>query len=221
MGDRVYPQFAGHNAYRLDHPRITFAEGRPFEFQRLHGMGERLHYIVLKETNGRCRIYAPVGAHRDLLAYLVRRLLENGANSSSPASAADEDITPESIARDPFEALATAKAPSGLKLPSELYEPNRKTALGFDLVGREGARRARSRARRRDPGCRAADPAPRDRAVLCRTRPGDGEDHRSGHHADAATVARAIEDARTWDALVTERAAVLRRAADLARRITA
>jgi RHH-type proline utilization regulon transcriptional repressor/proline dehydrogenase/delta 1-pyrroline-5-carboxylate dehydrogenase len=83
MTDRIYPQFATHNAHtvaailHMAKPGVT-----AFEFQRLHGMGERLHDIVHRSEGTRCRIYAPVGAHRDLLAYLVRRLLENGANSS-------------------------------------------------------------------------------------------------------------------------------------------
>ena len=69
-----------------------------FEFQRLHGMGEALHDIVREAAGTRCRIYAPVGAHRDLLAYLVRRLLENGANSSFVNQIVDEDLAPEAIA---------------------------------------------------------------------------------------------------------------------------
>src|SRR3546814_3056687 len=77
-----------------------------YEFQRLHGMGEALHETVRRESGTRCRIYAPVGAHRDLLAYLVRRLLENGANSSFVNQIVDERVSPEEIARDPFAALA-------------------------------------------------------------------------------------------------------------------
>ena len=69
-----------------------------FEFQRLHGMGESLHDAVLGEHGTRCRIYAPVGAHEDLLAYLVRRLLENGANSSFVNQIVDASIEPEEIA---------------------------------------------------------------------------------------------------------------------------
>ena len=73
-----------------------------FEFQRLHGMGEALHETVRKAEGTRCRIYAPVGAHSDLLAYLVRRLLENGANSSFVHQITDVDVPAEAIARDPF-----------------------------------------------------------------------------------------------------------------------
>jgi RHH-type proline utilization regulon transcriptional repressor/proline dehydrogenase/delta 1-pyrroline-5-carboxylate dehydrogenase len=96
MTDRIYPQFATHNAHTVAASCIWRAAGvpRPFEFQRLHGMGERLHDIVLTDKGTRCRIYAPVGAHRDLLAYLVRRLLENGANSSFVNQIVDEDVPP-------------------------------------------------------------------------------------------------------------------------------
>ena len=108
MSDRIYPMFAGHNAHTvaavLDMVAEMGTDKRDFEFQRLHGMGERLHDIVLKSENTRCRIYAPVGAHEDLLAYLVRRLLENGANSSFVNQIVDEDVPPEEVAADPFAA---------------------------------------------------------------------------------------------------------------------
>ena len=71
-------------------------------------MGEVMHTLVMAQHNTRCRIYAPVGAHRDLLAYLVRRLLENGANSSFVNQIVDEDVSPEEIAQDPFEAAFSA-----------------------------------------------------------------------------------------------------------------
>jgi RHH-type transcriptional regulator, proline utilization regulon repressor / proline dehydrogenase / delta 1-pyrroline-5-carboxylate dehydrogenase len=92
MTDRIYPQFATHNAHTVAAILDMGADRAPFEFQRLHGMGERLHDIVLTDHGTRCRIYAPVGAHRDLLAYLVRRLLENGANSSFVNQIVDEDV---------------------------------------------------------------------------------------------------------------------------------
>jgi RHH-type proline utilization regulon transcriptional repressor/proline dehydrogenase/delta 1-pyrroline-5-carboxylate dehydrogenase len=96
MTDRIYPQFATHNAHTvaaiLDMASAMGVSAEMFEFQRLHGMGERLHDIVLTGKGTRCRIYAPVGAHRDLLAYLVRRLLENGANSSFVNQIVNEEV---------------------------------------------------------------------------------------------------------------------------------
>ena len=101
MTDRIYPQFATHNAHTAAAILDMASDKSTFEFQRLHGMGEALHDIILKSEGTRCRIYAPVGAHRDLLAYLVRRLLENGANSSFVNQIVDESVPPEEVARDP------------------------------------------------------------------------------------------------------------------------
>ena len=105
MTDRIYPQFATHNAHTVAAILAMAPDRDSFEFQRLHGMGEQLHEAVRKAEGTRCRIYAPVGAHSDLLAYLVRRLLENGANSSFVHQMTDEDVPPEAIARDPFEVV--------------------------------------------------------------------------------------------------------------------
>lgn len=136
MTDRIYPQFATHNAHTVAAILELASDRESFEFQRLHGMGEALHDQVLKTEGTRCRIYAPVGAHRDLLAYLVRRLLENGANSSFVNQIVDEDVPPEEVAADPFEAvldaLPEAKHP-GIRLPADLYGEDRKNARGWDL----------------------------------------------------------------------------------------
>ena len=114
MTDRIYPQFATHNAHTVAAILAMAAgQGRHIEFQRLHGMGERLHDIVHEAQGTRCRIYAPVGAHRDLLAYLVRRLLENGANSSFVNQIVDEDVPPDVVAACPFEAIAPPAAGAG------------------------------------------------------------------------------------------------------------
>ncbi len=105
MTDRIYPQFATHNAHTMAAALHMAGDRKDFEFQRLHGMGEALHEAVREAHGTRCRIYAPVGAHHDLLAYLVRRLLENGANSSFVNQIVDESVTPEEIARDPVEVM--------------------------------------------------------------------------------------------------------------------
>ena len=105
MTDRIYPQFATHNAHTvaavLHMAEATGVDTAVYEFQRLHGMGERLHDLVLTDRGTRCRIYAPVGAHRDLLAYLVRRLLENGANSSFVNQIVNEEVPPATRRRLP------------------------------------------------------------------------------------------------------------------------
>ena len=132
MTDRIYPQFATHNAHTVA-AILSMAEDRPFEFQRLHGMGEALHDIVKTRHDNRCRIYAPVGAHRDLLAYLVRRLLENGANSSFVNQIVDDSVPPEVVAADPFERLAPSGA-TGLATGAEMFLPERTNSKGFDLT---------------------------------------------------------------------------------------
>jgi RHH-type proline utilization regulon transcriptional repressor/proline dehydrogenase/delta 1-pyrroline-5-carboxylate dehydrogenase len=102
MTDRIYPQFATHNAHTVAAVLEMAGDRRDgFEFQRLHGMGEALHEIVRAGDGTRCRIYAPVGAHRDLLAYLVRRLLENGANSPSSTRSSTRTSRPRGRRR-PF-----------------------------------------------------------------------------------------------------------------------
>ena len=105
--DCFYPQFATHNAHTIA-AIVTLAGDRPYEFQRLYGMGEALHREVVRpESLGKpCRIYAPVGGHRDLLAYLVRRLLENGANTSFVNRLADDAAPIATIVADPVEKAA-------------------------------------------------------------------------------------------------------------------
>lgn len=212
--DRIYPQFATHNAHSVA-AILEMAEGREFEFQRLHGMGERLHEIVHREEGTRCRIYAPVGAHRDLLAYLVRRLLENGANSSFVHQIVDEDVAPETIAEDPFAALAHVKPTDLLRHPAKIFGEGRRNSEGFDLTD-EGTL-ARIEAARAVP---IPDAGPlvagevSGRAVPV-VNPATGAQIAQVVEADTDCVARAIEAARVWQAPVAERAATLRRVADL------
>ena len=105
--DCFYPQFATHNAHTVA-CIVTIAGDRPYEFQRLYGMGKALHReVVHPEGLGKpCRIYAPVGGYRDLLAYLVRRLLENGANTSFVNRLADDAAPIAAIVADPVEKAA-------------------------------------------------------------------------------------------------------------------
>jgi RHH-type proline utilization regulon transcriptional repressor/proline dehydrogenase/delta 1-pyrroline-5-carboxylate dehydrogenase len=135
MTDRIYPQFATHNAQTAAAILELAEDKTSFEFQRLHGMGEMLHNILLQDEGSRCRIYAPVGPHKDLLAYLVRRLLENGANSSFVNQVVDPRYTSASLAADPFESLPQIKngPPTRLKASADLYAPDRVAAKGWDL----------------------------------------------------------------------------------------
>lgn len=131
MTDRIYPQFATHNAHSVATVLALANDDQAFEFQRLHGMGETLYAKVLSQYETRCRIYAPVGAHRDLLAYLVRRLLENGANSSFINQINDPDVSPQRVAADPF---ASLKASDVLvSAPLDIFQPERANSRGWDL----------------------------------------------------------------------------------------
>jgi RHH-type proline utilization regulon transcriptional repressor/proline dehydrogenase/delta 1-pyrroline-5-carboxylate dehydrogenase len=136
LTDRIYPQFATHNAHTVAAILNMARDRNAYEFQRLHGMGETLHETVRSRELTRCRIYAPVGAHSDLLAYLVRRLLENGANSSFVHQVTDASVPPEQIARDPLavvESQATASN-SAIPKPAGIFGPSRKNAQGWDLT---------------------------------------------------------------------------------------
>ncbi|WP_281685817.1 bifunctional proline dehydrogenase/L-glutamate gamma-semialdehyde dehydrogenase PutA [Thalassobaculum salexigens] len=131
MTDRIYPQFASHNAHTAAAILHMAGEDRDsFEFQRLHGMGESLHGTVKTEYGTRCRIYAPVGKHQDLLAYLVRRLLENGANSSFVNQIVDASVPAERVAADPFPQAGSANP--HIPAPANIYGGERRNAKGWD-----------------------------------------------------------------------------------------
>ncbi|MDB6178088.1 bifunctional proline dehydrogenase/L-glutamate gamma-semialdehyde dehydrogenase PutA [Paracoccus sp. Z330] len=212
--DRIYPQFATHNAQTVA-AVLEMVGDIDFEFQRLHGMGERLHDIVIRETKGACRIYAPVGAHRDLLAYLVRRLLENGANSSFVHQIVDESVSPEEVASDPFDDVKTASAPSGLVTPGALFGEGRRNSTGFDLTDAETLARIDAARDIAIPDAAPITVSPPSAKPMPVRNPTDGDTVAQVDEADSATVAQAISDARPWDASAAERAAILRRAADL------
>jgi RHH-type proline utilization regulon transcriptional repressor/proline dehydrogenase/delta 1-pyrroline-5-carboxylate dehydrogenase len=129
--DAIFPQFATHNAGTIAAIlQLAARQSVPFELQRLHGMGEGIYREVLKNPLVACRVYAPVGAHRDLLAYLVRRLLENGANSSFVHQLADESVGMDELLISPLR-LETQPA---LPLPLHLYGPQRPNSQGLDLA---------------------------------------------------------------------------------------
>jgi RHH-type proline utilization regulon transcriptional repressor/proline dehydrogenase/delta 1-pyrroline-5-carboxylate dehydrogenase len=133
---RIFPQFATHNALTVA-TVLELASGESgFEFQRLHGMGEALYAQLGKDRPDiACRTYAPVGSHRDLLAYLVRRLLENGANSSFVALAADEAVPVKALLRRPAEIVGkpdNARHPN-IPLPRDLFSPQRQNSRGVEF----------------------------------------------------------------------------------------
>lgn len=131
----VYPQFGTHNAYSVATILELVPKNQLFEFQCLHGMGEPL-YDQIVEKGIPCRIYAPVGGHKDLLAYLVRRLLENGANTSFINRIADDNIPLEQILIDPVDRIdrLPSKPHPHIPLPRALFEPERLNSKGLDLT---------------------------------------------------------------------------------------
>ncbi|MDE4013137.1 bifunctional proline dehydrogenase/L-glutamate gamma-semialdehyde dehydrogenase PutA [Glaesserella parasuis] len=135
--DVIYPQFATHNAQTLS-TIYHLAQGKHFEFQCLHGMGETLYDEVVgsNNLNVQCRIYAPVGSYQTLLAYLVRRLLENGANGSFVNQIVDENLSIDDLACDP---VAKAQITAGtmhpkIPLPVKLFAEQRQNSKGYDLT---------------------------------------------------------------------------------------
>ncbi len=223
LTDRIYPQFATHNAHTVA-AVLHIAEGlgvdrMAFEFQRLHGMGERLHDIVRADQGTRCRIYAPVGAHRDLLAYLVRRLLENGANSSFVNQIVDADVPPARVAACPLTAVDAMDFPNpAIPAGPELFT-GRRNARGWDLTdAADLAEVAAARGPSRETLFTAGP------LVAGTSRTGTSHDVLNpatgalvGHvtHADPADVETALAAAAPWAVSAAERAIVLNRAADL------
>ena len=187
-GERIYPQFATHNAHSIA-AVLEIADGRPFELQRLHGMGEALHAEVLERTATPCRAYDPVGSHDELLPYLVRRLLENGANSSFVHRIADANQPVEQVVTDPIELAATQHdaAHPHIPAPRDLYRPDRANSAGLDLS---------------DPAAvvtlyramDAADPSQREAAPML-AADGDPKSHQQVERR--GTGPRAADDNRT------------------------
>ena len=134
----IYPQFATHNAHTVSYI-YHHAGDREFEFQRLYGMGEEL-YAAVTDTRGLnvpCRVYAPVGAHEDLLPYLVRRLLENGANVSFINRIADREVSIPELVTDPVDTVehhtGITRHPR-IPVPPDLFGPERKNSRGFNFA---------------------------------------------------------------------------------------
>ncbi len=221
-GAAFYPCFATHNAQTAA-AILELAEGRPredWEFQRLHGMGAPLyrHIVDDAERPAACRIYAPVGGHEDLLAYLVRRLLENGANSSFVNRMVDDALPVEEIVADPVaQAEVSGFQPhSKIALPGDLYAP-RVNSAGLDLSdASELERLARDVTELEKGGIAAAGKG--TRPVRNPARNDDIVGHvREARAAEIAPAMQAASDAQpAWDGAGAEaRAVILERAADL------
>jgi RHH-type proline utilization regulon transcriptional repressor/proline dehydrogenase/delta 1-pyrroline-5-carboxylate dehydrogenase len=228
--DRIYPQFATHNAHTCAAVIAMAGNDKDsFEFQRLHGMGESLHRIVKESEGTRCRIYAPVGAHRDLLAYLVRRLLENGANSSFVNQVVDASIPATDISRDPvteWRRLGEDVANPRITPPGQLFAPERRNSRGFRVNEPASilpllAAREKFADRTWTAGpMLAGNPGPQGPARDVTSPADDARVVGAVHEATPGEVAAALDAAedgfRDWSARpVAERAGVLRKTADL------
>ena len=229
-GERIYPQFATHNAHTIAHVAEVFGgDANRFEFQRLHGMGAELYDSVVRGPWGKyaCRVYAPVGAHEDLLPYLVRRLLENGANTSFVNRIVDASLPAEEVVADPIAEVDSLErvAHPRIPLPVNLFAPERANSAGFNFADGQAVDVLLK-------DCARASQQPWSAAPIVsgQARAGAGsalfnpadtsEQIGSCIAADAGAVDSAIAAAvvaqEDWDALGGERrAAVLERAATL------
>ena len=228
-GELLYPQFATHNAHTLASVMHYAGSRRDYEFQRLHGMGEELYAEVTHpEKFGRpCRVYAPVGSHKDLLPYLVRRLLENGANTSFVNRIVDESIDVGDIVADPIAEteVHAARPHPRIPAPIALFGEERRNSRGINLADDKVAAemlRAMQDASTQPlaaypivggkavPGkaVNSVNPADRNHTV------GTCQVATAGHVDDAITSACAAQPA--WDRLpASGRAEILEKAADL------
>ena len=223
---RLYPQFATHNALTVASVIEDAGGVEGYEFQRLHGMGDALYHALIDELHGlTCRVYAPVGGYADLLAYLVRRLLENGANSSFVSVAADPSVPIADIVLRPQSWIATPKAARHprIPLPRDLFQPARRNSAGVEF-GDRAVLDALLAEIRSAPASAQATPLIDGVTVTGRERdvvsPIDGKGIGSVQEADETIVAAAMAAAQSgfapWDATpVAARAAALERAGDL------
>jgi RHH-type proline utilization regulon transcriptional repressor/proline dehydrogenase/delta 1-pyrroline-5-carboxylate dehydrogenase len=224
---RIFPQFATHNALTVASVIGEAGGVAGYEFQRLHGMGAALYDALMADEPGTaCRVYAPVGEHRDLLAYLVRRLLENGANSSFVSVAADPTVPVADILRRPQAQIGEARHARHprIVLPANLYAPTRRNSVGVEFGDRAALTALLAEIGSGPPTQAQAAPVIDGAGIEGRRRPVlspiDGSIVGQVSEGDDAIAAAAMDAAaagfRAWAATqVAQRAAALERAADL------
>jgi RHH-type transcriptional regulator, proline utilization regulon repressor / proline dehydrogenase / delta 1-pyrroline-5-carboxylate dehydrogenase len=224
--DRLFPQFATHNALTAASIIEDAGGVDGFEFQRLYGMGEALYKALLAEfPNVACRVYAPVGGHRDLLAYLVRRLLENGANSSFVSAAADPSVPIDEILRRPQTWIGAPAQARNRKIPRprDIFRPERRAAAGIEFGDRASLDALLGEIRNAASARAEAAPLVNGVALPGIARqvqsPVDGTQIGLVREADAAigdaAMAAAADGFPSWTACpIEQRAAALERAAD-------
>ncbi|HKX07122.1 MAG TPA: bifunctional proline dehydrogenase/L-glutamate gamma-semialdehyde dehydrogenase PutA [Stellaceae bacterium] len=227
--DAFYAQFATHNAHTLAAILELAGTRKDYEFQRLHGMGEALYEQIVgaDKLAQPCRVYAPVGSHEDLLAYLVRRLLENGANTSFVNRIVDDKAPIDEIITDPVARLRglQRKPHPRIPLPRDLYGAERRNASGPDLSSRTALAALKIELEAAARHAWTAAPIVGGTDLEGSTRPARDPSYRArtvGTVADASAehveraLARAATAAPDWDAMpVGDRAAILERVGDL------
>jgi len=226
--DAIYPQFATHNAHTVAYIAQLFGEAHgSFEFQRLHGMGEELYSQIVtgKEGGYPCRVYAPVGPHEDLLPYLVRRLLENGANTSFVNRIVDARLPASDVVADPIADVDKTKAVAHPRIPEPigLFGKERANSLGVNFANGRELRMLKA-------ACENAAASAWNAVALIGGKPGSGETvnivnpANESQHVGSITqasqddvdraVSIAVEGQLDWDEQPAEaRAAILERAA--------
>ncbi|MBP3983738.1 bifunctional proline dehydrogenase/L-glutamate gamma-semialdehyde dehydrogenase PutA [Pseudoxanthomonas helianthi] len=234
-GDALYPMFATHNAQTIAAIR-SISEGRPYEHQKLHGMGDDLYAEVVPadRLGVPCRVYAPVGSHEDLLPYLVRRLLENGANSSFVNRITDESVAIDDLIRDPVETVSNFDSipHPRIPLPRDLFRQqpapiptsDRDNSMGANLANDNDLRALAERINAAVKPWKATPLVPGavvSSSPLAVTSPADRRQNvGEWQPADSATVEKALQNAvaaqPAWDRTpAASRAALLEQAANL------
>ena len=228
-GEALYCQFATHNAHTLASVIHFAGSRRDFEFQRLHGMGEELYAEVIdpERLNRPCRVYAPVGSHEDLLPYLVRRLLENGSNTSFVNRILDESIPVEDIIRDPIETALEhdCRPHGGIAAPGDIFLPERPNSRGINLSDHNAAAGLLAAMSRVDDTDYRVHPIIGGKAMggddIPSVNPADTSrvigycQQAEPEHVDLALEKALAAHARWDNTPAAERAAILNRAADL------
>ena len=221
---RLFPQFATHNALSVATIRALAGNAEGYEFQRLHGMGDALYGALLADNaDAACRTYAPVGGHRDLLAYLVRRLLENGANSSFVHEAADASVPIDKLLVRPATEIGDARRArhAGIARPTALYGASRANSRGTELGHADTlAILLASRDFRAGQATSLIDGKPAAGAISSVLSPIDGKSVGLVENATPELARKAVDAAvkgfgRWGNTAVSIRAGALNRAADL------
>ena len=212
LGDRIYPQFATHNAHTIALIEALPKHGTAYEYQKLHGMGDSLYDEIMKRNKVACRIYAPVGIHEDLLAYLVRRLLENGANSSFVNQILDPKVAINDVVADPYTLHETVT--SAVTSPDKLFA-ERLNSRGFDTNNRLDLQALIDTRQAFATHHYQNDLANNQREVFTVHNPATDDVIGALAFANHDDVNESIDQAEPWQAPAAERAAILKRAADI------